>query len=360
MSILVTGFGRQFLAERVVDELLREDEQAQIICPAYGKSHERATALLGHISPQRRDRIEILEADDEAMDFGLSGKAYGELTSQLHSIHHCGSNRLVAHADVRSTVARAREVAELALATPQLDQLVHWSSTLVSGARRGYFFEGELDEDAEFRNRLEEGLFRAERLLVSLRPRVPVTVLRPSLIVGDSITGEVGRPDGLHLLIQLMLNTPVDLKLPIPTRSETPVHIVPIDFVTEAGVRIARDPRSHGRCFHIVDSQPETVERVFSIFASITGRNLARGRLPASMAQSLLKLPGLNKLAREPRSLLEHFATEVVYDDRNAREILRPLQVRCPKLSTYAENLVSYMRSLKDKKSTKTSPASKG
>jgi len=359
MSILVTGFGRQFLAQRVVEELLREDEQVQIICPVHGQSHERATALLEKISPQRREHITLLEADDEAMDFGLSGRDYSELTAQLHSIHHCGSNRLVAHADVRATVVRAREVAELALATPHLDQLVHWSSTLVSGSRRGYFFEGELDEDTEFRNRLEEGLFRAERLLVSLRPRVPVTVLRPSLIVGDSITGEVGRPDGLHLLIRLMLNTPMDLKLPIPTRSQTPVHIVPIDYVTEAGVRIARDPRSHGRCFHIVDPQPETVERVFSIFASITGRSLARGRLPASVAQNLLKLPGLNKLTREPRSLLEHFATEVVYDDRNAREILQPQQVHCPQLSTYAENLVSYMRSLKEQKQNKaTSPSS--
>jgi len=358
MSVLVTGYGRQFLARRVVEELLREDDEVRLICTASGAHLAEAESLRQNLSVTRRERLRLIEANDEAMDFGLSGEMYGALASELHSIHHCGSERLVAKADVRSTVARAREVAELALAAPQLDQLVHWSSTLVAGARRGYFFEDELDADTEFRNRLEEGLFRAERLVVALRPRVPVTVLRPALIVGDSITGEVGRPDGLYLLIQLMLTTPPDLPLPIPTRSETPVHIVPIDYVAEAGVRISRNPISRDRCFHIVDPHPETVARVFEIFAQATGRTLARGRLPAGVAQGLLKLPGLGKLTREPRSLLEHFATEVVFDDRNARALLKPMHLRCPPLTTYAESLVSHMRSIKRGREKKRSDAS--
>jgi hypothetical protein len=46
-----------------------------------------------------------------------------------------------------------------------------------------------------------------------------------------------------------------------------------------------------------------------------------------------------------PRAFLDRLRTEVVYDDRNARELLAGSHVRCPGFEDYVEVLVRFVRS---------------
>ena len=149
---------------------------------------------------------------------------------------------------------------------------------------------------------------------------VPTTILRPSIIVGDSRTGEIDRMEGPYLLILLMLSSPVDLRVPLPGRGDVPLELGgPIDFVVDAGHAIANDPRSVGRTFHIVDETPPTARRVFELIAEATGRPGPVGSLPSQLATALLRTPGLERFSHIPRTFLEQLATEVIYDARNTR-----------------------------------------
>src|SRR5690606_27666042 len=158
----------------------------------------------------------------------------------------------------RTNVASAREVVELASEAQHLERLVHWSTALVSGARRGYVLEGELTDADGFRNIIEETRYRAERLVRQAAGHIPTTILRPSIIVGDSVTGEIDRFEGPYLLVLLMLGSPPDLRLPIPGRGDIPLNLVPIDYVVDAGCEIAADPDSVGKTFHLIDPDPLT------------------------------------------------------------------------------------------------------
>ncbi len=141
-----------------------------------------------------------------------------------------------------------------------------------------------------------------------------------------------------------MLNSPIDLRMPMPGRGEVPLNLVPIDYVVDAGFHIVGDSRSLGRTFHIVDPSPLSARRVFELVARSAGRPLPRGFLPANLATALLRTPGLERFAHVPRAFLEQLATEVIYDDRNTRELLAGMDFECPSFESYVDTMVGYVR----------------
>ncbi len=344
---LVTGFPTSFLATRVVQKLLAEEPGISLRLGVQERSLDRARVQLEKLGHRDRDRVRILEGDAAAMDLGLSGRELVELAREVDFIHHCAAITYlgVDHESARRlNVDGTREVLELAHEAEHLERLVHWSTALVSGARRGYVLEEELDAAAGFRNAIEKTRFEAEVLVRRAAEQVPTTILRPSIVVGDSVTGEIDRLEGPYLLVLLMLNAPMDLRMPLPGRGDIPLNVVPIDFVVDAGYAIAKDRRSLGKTFHIVDPDPVTARRVFELIARTAGRPVPRGFLPTNLATALLRTPGLERFAHVPRAFLEQLATEVVYDDRNAREILDEVDLRCPRFESYVEVMVEYVR----------------
>ncbi len=344
---LVTGFPSSFLARRVVRKLLTTEPEGLVTCVVQAKFGARAEEALRELDASERARIQLIEGDIASMDLGLSGKEFRELAREVEIIHHCAAitylgadKRTAEHVNVGGT----REVVELAEAATQLSRLVLWSTALVSGARRGYVLEDELTAQSGFRNCVEETRFRAERIVREASARVPATVLRPATIVGDSRTGEIDRFEGPYLLVQLLLSAPSDLRIPLPGRGDVPLNLVPVDFVVDAGCAIARDPRSIGRTFHLVDPHPLTTRGVFERIAHEAGRPTPRGSVPTRMAAALLRAPGLDRLARAPRAFLEQLGTEVVYDARNTEELLMNTGLQCPPFETYVGPLVDAVR----------------
>ena len=344
---LVTGFPTSFLAVRVVEKLLREEPALSLRLVVQDKFRARADAKIGALPARDRERVKLLDGDAAAMDLGLSGAEFMELAREVDFIHHCAA---VTYLGVDKETARhlnvdgTREVIELAQEADHLERLVHWSTALVAGGRKGYVLEEELEAPSGLRNAIEETRFRAERLVRSHADRIPTTILRPSIIVGDSVTGEIDRLEGPYLLVLLMLNAPADLRMPLPGKGDIPLNVVPIDYVVDAGYAIASDRRSLGKTFHLVDPDPMTARRVFELIARAAGRPVPRGFLPTNLATALLRTPGLERFANVPRAFLEQLATEVVYDDRNAREILDEHDITCPPFEEYVGVMVEYVR----------------
>ncbi len=346
-AVLVTGFPTSFLALRVVRKLLTEAPETHLHLVVQPKSIERAGDILASLGSGARERITLYEGDAASIDMGLSGAEWKVLSQEVQVIHHCmavtylGAERDIATA---ANVDGMREAVELAEASPRFERLVHWSSALVSGAKRGYVLEEDLDASRGFRNVVEKTRFQAERIAREASVGgLPVTILRPSLIVGDSLTGEIDRMDGAYLLVLLMLNAPADLRIPMPGPGDVKLNLVPVDFVVDAGLHIAGAPDSTGRTFHLVDPKPLTTRRIFELIAARTGRQPPRGFVPAGWATTLMKTPGLERFANIPRAFLEHLLTDVVYDDRRTRQALEGTGIACPSFESYVDRLVHYV-----------------
>lgn len=347
--VLLTGFPSSFLARRLLGKILLQEPHTTVGCLVPDNFMELAHAHLQAGIPRlHRERVELLSGDVSAMDFGLAGPRFLELARRTTIIHHCptatqpGVERVVAE---RANIDGSGEVLELAEAGGRIERIVHWSSASVSGKRHGHVMESELIKpSAGFRSVVEETLFRAERVMREAMDHLPITVLRPSIVVGDSRTGEIDRLEGPYLLILLMLSAPVDLRVPLPGRGDTPLNLVPIDYVVNAGYAIATDPRSMGRTFHLIDDQPPTARRVFELIADEAGRPGPVGSLPTRVATALLRTPGLERFSHIPRTFLEQLATSVEYDDRNTQELLAGTGISCPPAASYLKVMVDHVR----------------
>src|SRR5262249_23108675 len=131
-------------------------------------------------------------------------------------------------------VGGAAEIVEFAQACHGLQCLVYHSTAHVSGDRTGVVYEEDLDAGQAFRNVVEETRMRAERDVRRAMRNIPIAVVRPTTIVGDSATGKVERFDGLYLLVLLMVATPAEIAIPFPGKGDAPLNVVPIDFVVRA------------------------------------------------------------------------------------------------------------------------------
>jgi len=309
----------------------------------------RAEAFLSTLLPKDRKRVGLLFGDVTSMDMGLSGSEYKCLLEQVTCIHHMaaryhlGVNREQVE---RYNVGGTRGVIELALECKDLRRFNFWSTIHVSGDRDGVVMEGELESGQRFRNSYEFSKYTAEQIVRQMSRRIPSTVFRPGIIVGDSSTGEIDRYDGPYHLIAVLMNGPFDLQLPLPGRGDGPLHLVPIDFVIDAAYALSRDERSVSRTFHLVDPAPLSGRSVFALVAERTRRRIPKAVIPGPIAKAMLRLPlpWVGQLKGSPKTIMEGFNQQVVYNARNTLEGLRPTDIWCPSIETYVENLVRFIR----------------
>jgi thioester reductase-like protein len=304
---------------------------------------ERAQELLAALPPSASKRVSLWIGDTRLMDLGLSGEEFAALAERVEVIHHCASITDPAGTAEEATgnVRAAAEILEFAEAAHRLQRLVCWSSATVSGNREGFVKETELDDRMGFRNPIEESLYRVERMLGESAEELPIVVLRPALMVGDSVTGEAEDLGGLYLLIRFLLSAPDDYRIPTPSRTGVRISAVPVDYAVSAARHIAADEHSIGRTFHIVDPKPVTVQHALRLFAEATGRPAPREHDPLNLATALMRAPGLQRFRNTTRAFLDHLKTDVIYDDRNTRELLAGAGISCPALESYVDTMVA-------------------
>jgi thioester reductase-like protein len=342
--VLLTGFPSNELACRVLSQLLASEHATRVVCLVPPAFHEAAEAWLATRSDEERARVQLLEGDVAALDLGLSGPEYRELAQRVDRIHHCAAVTYSgAPMDMaeRVNVGGTYEVLELGHAAKRLSRIIHWSTLSATADNAGVMLEKHLAEPRS--TRLLHTRFRAERLMLRARHQLPITVLRPALLVGDTAEGSLRRLEGLHLLIAGVLGAPRDLPLPLLGPRDAPVNVVPIDYAVKAGLAIARARDTLGRTFHIVEASPPSLGEVLEELSDLLARPAPRGELPYALTRMMLRLPGLHRLVHAQRAVLEELGRGVRCDDTDARSVLNRAGLSCPPLLTHLPKLVKHV-----------------
>jgi thioester reductase-like protein len=351
--VLLTGLP-SFAGRTMCEEIVRGSKKTLVHALVRAKFEAETREWLDALPLEQRARVRLIEGDPAAMDLGLSGAELKEIASEIDRIHHCASVTYLGvdrAAAEQVNLAGAREILEVAGACSQLKCLVHHSTAFVSGDRTGMVHERDLECGQRFRNVVEETKARAEKQMRAAMDRIPIAVVRPSIVVGDSNTGEIDRFDGPYLHMLIILTSPSDIALPMPSRGDAPLNLVPADYVARAARAIGLDARAPGRTFHVVDPAPLTARRVFELVALSSGKRMPRGFIPANISKALLRTPGLERFAKSPRAFLDALATPVTWTSTNADEVLEAANIRCPSFESYIDKLVAYVQAhLREKK----------
>jgi len=350
--VLVTGFPG-FIGRRVVHKLFAVDDTVEVLClvePRQTALAQRAKNEL--ILEHTRDlglegRLRIVEGDITAMDVGLSGSEYRDVTGRVTEIHHLAAIRAL-DADRRRmdavNVAGTEAVLSLGRAMSRLTRFVHFSSAYVSGDRTGVVMEDELEVGQSFRNAYEASKHRAEVLVENAKNQLPITVIRPAGVVGDSETGQIDHFDSVYHLGMLLAGSPAAFPIPLGGNGSAPLHIAPVDYLVDAVHVISHQAWTIGQTFHVVDPNPLPVRRVYEKVAELAGRKMPRYTVPTNLAKALLRIPGMERLSSVSHEAMDYVDHMVFYNSRNTSRALEGSGIACPPFEAYVENLVQYVR----------------
>lgn len=344
-TYFITGFPG-FIGKRLVRALLEREPEAKLLLLVQSKLEGKAREELARITPDL-DRIKLYTGDVSDMHLGLSSGEYRTVTTEVTQIFHLAALYSL-NADRKAmrlvNVEGTRNVLELAGDCARLERFNHMSTSVVSGTREGVIAEDELDEGQAFRSPYEQTKFEAEKLVEEAKNRLPVSIYRPGIVVGDSRTGEIDRFDGPYYLAILLVTSPLAVPLPLPGSAVAPLNVVPVDYVVDAVLQIAHDPRGAGRTFHLVDPNPLAARRVYAWIAQRTGKKLPPIRMSYRLADRLLNVPLLERLVREERAAIASVNHLAIYGSANTLELLDGTGIRCPQLTSYLEKLIEYVQ----------------
>lgn len=346
---LITGFPG-FLAGRLVERLAADAPEARfdlVVEPRMLLAAKARAEQVAQRVPSFPGRWQLLPGDIRTPELGLSQATLADRTAEITDVWHLAAlYDLAAPASLAYAinVDGTLHVLDLARRLPALHRLHYVSTCYVAGDRTGRVYESELDEGQGFKNHYESTKCWAEKHVRRVIPDVPVTIYRPSIVVGDAQTGETAKGDGPYFVLRLLERLPAWLPMVDVGPSKAFVNLVPVDFVIDAMVRLGRHAPAVGQTVALADPDPYTAHQVLEKFLLELGRRPQRGRVPARWVDALLRRRRVAQLAGLPREAVAYFNHEVEYDTRVASGLLAPLRGPCPAFDAYLPALVRYAR----------------
>ena len=328
-KIFFTGYPG-FLGTELLPRVLQRSPDAVAIClvqPKFAALARQRARLLG-------DRVQLVEGDI-AKSIEVGGEDIEEIY-HLAAIYDLSVSRELG---TRINVDGTRHVLDFAERCHSLRHVHYVSTCYVSGHYDGIFREDDLDVGQRFNNHYEETKFLAE---IEVRKRaLPTTIYRPSVVVGDSRSGETQKFDGPYFVMQWILRQPRLALLPVVGRPERyRFNVVPRDFMIEAIDCLSTLGRS--TCYQLADPSPLTVDETIDVIARATGRRIIRVPLPKAAAKFAIDhIPGMEKVMRIPSAAIDYFAHPTLYDTTNAQ---RDLGITVPRFADYADALVRFFQ----------------
>ena len=345
-TVFLTGFPG-FIAGRLVERLARGGARfILLVQPALAARAVEEIARITARTGARPDGFRVVEGDITREDLDLSASDLEEARREASAVFHLAAVYDLAVArevGFRVNVEGTRNVNRFALSLPKLRRYHSVSTCYVAGRRTGVILEGELRHEAGFRNNYEETKYLAELEVDALKRELPVTIHRPSVVCGDSRTGETAKYDGVYYLIRYLRMSPRALSLANIGNREVRLNVVPVDYVVEAMAALAGDDRAAGETVQIADPEPLTTEELFDIIS----RNLA-GRaslltVPAPLVRTTLNIPLNERVTGLPRVGVPYFFLKQTYDTARASALLEPRGVRCPRFPDYVPALLDFV-----------------
>ena len=357
MQYFVTG-ATGFIGKRLVKKLLaRKGTTVHFLIRKESAGKVEALREYWGVSAAR---VVPVHGDLTAKKLGVSADDVKKLKGQIDHFYHLAAVYDLS-ADEESQIAvnvdGTRNTVEFAKAI-DAGHFHHVSSIAAAGLYEGVFREDMFEEAENYEHPYFMTKHESEKI-VRKECKVPWTVFRPAMVVGDSTTGEMDKIDGPYYFFKLIQRMRQLLPpwMPAVGLEGGRINIVPVDFVVDALDVISHKTSIAKKCFHLVDPVGYRVGDVLDIFsraAHAPKMNLfinaaLLGFIPRSVKKSLMALAPVRRVRNAIMAdlgLPEDMLTFVNYPTRfDCRETLAALKgsgVECPNLKDYAWRVWDY------------------
>ena len=197
-------------------------------------------------------RIRIFRGDITNAHFGLNDEDYATLVRSTDSVIHCAaslnrkSEKMCLNVNLRGTL----EVVQLAMRARDqhgLRRFSHVSTVAVAGQRKDEVIQEDSSVDW---NRSDYDPYArtkkfCEHMVRQLLPDVPLTIFRPSIVLGDSRRPETNQFDMVRAFV-FLAGLPA-----LPFRASDKIDIVPVDYVAAAVAMLHQKENPTHEIYHL-------------------------------------------------------------------------------------------------------------
>jgi thioester reductase-like protein len=344
-----TGFvGMELLArylertDRPVTALVRSptDEGAR------GRLDSVLANLFGYRAGRYSDRVCAVAGELTAPRLGLSVARWERVAAEVTTIVHGAASVSFALSleDARAiNLEGTRRMLELAARARQngvLERYAHISTAYVAGDHAGRFFERDLDLGQGFHNSYEQSKFEAEQLVREAggRDRIPFTILRPSIVVGDRHSGWTAAFNVLYWPLRALAR---GMFSAVPATASSPVDVVSIDYVADAIYELCQRAGDAGQTYHLTaGSNASTMGEIVNLASGYFHRQGPKLVPPAEFASLT---DGVSKsVLAEGGVYFPYFSVAATFDDTFTRARLEPAGIRVSPLRDYLGRLLDF------------------
>jgi long-chain acyl-CoA synthetase len=296
------------------------------------------------------ERLVPVPGDVEAPGLGLSETTRESLAGEVDEIVHTAASvsfELPLEDARRINVEGTRQVldfAELCAQRNGLRRFGYVSTAYVAGTHRGEFAEDQLEVGQDFRNPYERSKYEAERVVRERTDRLPIQVMRPSIIVGDTETGWTSSFNVLYAPLKAFARGHLPF---IPARMRAPVDVVPVDYVADGVFELGRE--AEPGTYHLVAGErASNVEQLVSLAATWLDRKGPLFVWPWLYRRVFHPLLLWRSDGRRRRALermeayFPYFSMSVRYRDERARRALGPRGLRPQPIENYFGRLLEF------------------
>ncbi|MBN8237090.1 SDR family oxidoreductase [Halobacillus kuroshimensis] len=346
-TYVCTGFPG-FLAAELLKDLFRTQKVEHVyLLHLPHMEKEARTRLHDCLEDPAVDggRITLITGDITKKDLGIDVSTAEELKQNLTHFYH-----LAALYDLAVPLAPAlqvnvqgtREVLRFLQGCLRLNRCLYFSTAYVSGKRQGTVYEHELKHSHGFKNHYEFTKCEAEKLVQEYQHRLPLTIVRPGIVVGHTRTGSTAKFDGPYFILNLLHSLKSLPVVPYFGKGRARVNLVPHDYVVQAANVLTHLPDAEGKTYHLTDPHPYTARDIYYHFAYLYADKQPHLTVPLAAARPPLKLKQVRRKLGIQKEALDYFETAADYDSAQAENDLASSGLYCPDLFYYTQPLVHY------------------
>ena len=196
--------------------------------------------------------IRVFRGDLTTRYFGLGRDDYDRLIHTTDSVVHCAAslNRKSEKSCLKVNLRGTLEVLQLAMRSYHyhgLRRFSHVSTVAVAGTRHDEVVteEKSIDWDRSDYDPYARTKKFCEHMIRELLPEVPITIFRPSIVLGDSRHAETTQFDMVRAFV-FLAGLPM-----LPFRSSDKIDIVNVDFVADAIATLHQKPDPKFDTYHL-------------------------------------------------------------------------------------------------------------
>ncbi|MFG6121380.1 SDR family oxidoreductase [Thalassobacillus sp. B23F22_16] len=332
MNILLTG-STGFLGGKLMKELIHGTDHHLYIL---ARNLEKAERMKAGFQAEDQHRLHLITGDITLPYFGLQPDMVTSLTGKIDCIYH--SAALVkfdeALRDELFAINYEGTKHALELANQLSVRKFFYVSTAYTVGKRHTGVEDLYPEDDSYHNPYEESKVKAEHLVFSYGNDMEVAIFRPSIIVGDSKTGEADSEFTLYGFMRALEIFKRRMERKKENDRQTTYRVVanpagtsnfvPVDYVAEILALGLTRAEPYG-IYNITNPNPSTNAEVLDLFQDALGFH----RLTTVDDHQHYELsPEEEKLNDMIDTFKVYLASDITFEDDNTQRLIRGTETR--------------------------------